>query len=59
MAGNPKHEWWSQKAPQVYARFAGGDPDSPPIWLPDGAADLPAPEGVAFLSVTAMRGGPT
>jgi hypothetical protein len=55
MVGDSKREWWSKNAPQVYARFAGGDPDSPPIRLPDGAADKPAPfdpEGRTYRQLT-------
>lgn len=58
MAGDPKREWWSRKAPQVYARVAGRDADSPPIRLPDGANDKPAPfdsEGRTYRQLTKAR----
>lgn len=55
MAGDPRSEWWSKKAPQVYARFASAGPESPSIWLPDGAVDKQAPfdpEGRTYRQLT-------
>jgi hypothetical protein len=55
MVDDPKSEWWSKKAPQVYARFAGDDPNAPPRWLPDGAADKTAsfdPQGRTYRQLT-------
>ena len=38
-----RHEWWSKKSRQVYARFGDGSPDAPVVWLADGTADKRAP----------------
>jgi hypothetical protein len=55
MAGNLRREWWSKTALQVYVRYAGDAPGSPPRWLPDGAVDTPAPfdpEGRTYRQLT-------